>query len=388
MKVIFYVHRTSFIKNWIQNLGEYLKNNDVDVIAFLFDNNNNTTENYNGIRVINISGLHVAGIISKIKAIKPDAFITLGYQSIIELLLVRISKILDMKCIYIQHGIISLKYSSLFSRICTIKFYLSLKKYLYFFLLYSEFLLFYKRKFIIELRILMKRLLSNNFKGMGIDKYLLFSKDAYNIHKRIFNYSDNEVDIIGYPVFMKKSSLKITKTCILRDKKYVLYLHENFIQFNLTKITYEEEREYLTKIIKTTNDNGFLFVIQLHPLESIQNYMEFSKNENVLVIQTNNLAGLVNNSSFVIGHSSTALLIPILLNKPLLLFDYPKLVISYDFYSDVGIKVKSLIYYSEILNSPNEIDVMKYKSFREKYLGTRNNFEDFANSIVKFIKSK
>jgi len=388
MKVLFYVHRISFIKNWVQNLGEYLKDNNVDVFVFLFDNNDNTTENDTGINVINISGLHVPGIISRIRVIKPDVFITLGYQSIIELLLVRISRSLNIKCIYIQHGIISLHNSTLFARIGTKNLYSSIITYLYYFILYSEYLLFYKCKLIIELRILMNKLFRNSSEGMGINKYLLFSKNAYNIHKRIFNYLDNEVEIIGYPVFAKRSSLKITSTFIPRNKKYVLYLQDNFIQANFTEISYEEEREYLAKIIKTTKDNGFLFVIQLHPLENIENYIDFSKNENIFVIQVNNLANIVKSSSFVIGHSSAALFTAILLNKPLLLFDYPKLVISLDFFSEVGIHVKSLIHYSEILNSLNEIDAMKYNSFKEKHLGTKNNFEDYGKAIVNFIQSQ
>jgi hypothetical protein len=388
MKVLFFTYRTTFILNWVQNLEPYFKNRDIETYVFCLDDSFLDFPNHKGLNITNISSFNMTYIIQILKVMKPDALIVLGYRSLMELLMIRISKFLNIKTIYIQHGILSNKYISLFSKNKKGEFYKSFKRQMKYLKLFSNFVFMHHINCIHEIKIILNTLFLNNFKNIGFDKFLLFSQDAYMVHKKLFNFTDNQFEIIGYPVFVKKSNLKIISTVIPRNKKYVLYIHQNFIQSNNTKITYEEEREYLTEIIKATNDRGFLFVIQLHPAESIKNYMEFSKNENVLVIQNDNLTDIVNNSSFVIGHWSTGLLIPILLNKPLLIFNYPKLIISYDFYSDVGIQVKSLNYYSKILNSQKEIDVKKYNSFREKYLGTKNHFEDFANAIVKFIQSK
>lgn len=388
MKVLFFIYRTNFIRNWVQNIKPYFENMDIEIYVFCLDDSFLDFPNYKGFNITNISSFKIIDILQILKAIKPDALIVLGYRSLLELLMVRISKLLNIKTIYMQHGIVSEEDLSLFFEKNKNEFIISFKRYIKYLKLFSEYLFIQHVKIIHEIKVLIKAFFFANYKNMGLDKFLLFSQHGYIFHKKIFHFSDNQVEIIGYPVFMKKSNLKIIPTVIPRNKKYVLYIHQNFIQSNNTKITYEEEKEYLNEIIKTTNDCGFLFVIQLHLSESIENYKEFYRNDDVIVIQNNNLAGLVNNCSFVVGHFSTVLLIPILLNKPLLLFDYPKIVVSPDFYNDVGIQIKSLIYYSKILNSPNAIDVIKYKSFREKHLGTKNHFEDFANAIVKFIQSK
>jgi len=101
-----------------------------------------------------------------------------------------------------------------------------------------------------------------------------------------------------------------------RDKNIILWLDEALVEMNT--IT-EDERIYELGIIaKAAAQNGYDVIVKSHPASDITMIKEFCKSRPHLhFIEKAELGILVWLSSFTIGHSSTALLLPVILGRPI-----------------------------------------------------------------------
>jgi hypothetical protein len=387
MKIIFYIHRNNYLQNWILNLSPFLLQNNVKIYVFHrkdFDPH----LKYQDVELINISKYNITEILFELNRIKPNLFLLFGFRSFFELLLVRICKYLNIRVTYIQHGIISLNYVSFSSRIRSINIWVSLKDYINYFMVFIQYILLNNKKFTHELRLFTKSLFFSNLKDVGFNQFLLFSQDAYDVHEKIFFYDRFSVKIIGYPVFKNIRESQSQKLVNTNNKSKILYIHENFVQLNLTKINYSQEIDYLKKIHEISKRCGYEFNVQLHPMEDIKKYIEMYDDVDIQFYQENNLDAIVKDSSIVIGHSSTALFVPILLGKPLITLNYPFSKIHLNTFEDVAFSVDTFNDYENVLMNPEKLNsrLGRYNDFRRKFLGMFNSYEDYSYAILESLE--
>jgi hypothetical protein len=391
MKIVFFIYRTSFINNWVQKLKPFFDDKNVEVNILCLDNSYKDYNDYKEYNIINISKLNSKQIKNLLTEINPKAVILLGYRSLMEMLLVRISKLLNIGLIYIQHGVLDEEDLKTFSGKSKLEMIKSFKKQIKYLNLFLQLIFIKNVNFKNEFKILFNAVFFANYKNIGFDKFLIFSENGNLFHKKLFQYDDSQLDIIGYPVFThsKFNSLDLVLNKDL-TKKYILYIHQNFIDTNLTSINYDEEKTYILSLSKICIKYGYQFLIQLHPLDNIKKYKDLYAFEDISFVQNGNIPDLVFNSTMVFGHFSTAMFIPILLNKPLVVLTYPKILFQYDhLFDNVGIHIKNSQELNLMLGNTTEFKNLtsNYDSFRKLNLGNSNSFEDYSNSILEFINT-
>lgn len=375
------------MRNWILNICPLLIQNNVKIYVF-YREEFIDHKKHKEIELINISKFGTSEILCEIKRINPNLFLLFGYRSFFELLLVRMCNYLNIQVTYIQHGMISLKYVSFWSRIRSITLLTSIKNYLHYTKIFFQFIILSRENLLHELDVFIKALFLTDYKNVGFNQFLLFSQDAYAVHKKIFSYDEISVKIIGYPVFLNSTDIDSQVLVNNPQRLKILYFHENFIQMNLTKISYNQEINYITEIAKISKKYGYDFAIQLHPMESIEKYTSLCKNQEVKMYQESRLDVLVREFSIVVGHSSTALFVPIVLGIPLITLKYPYCTFIVNTFDDVALSANSLQEYENLLNNPGILSskLTRYNNYKKMHLGTLNSYEDYSIAILTSLK--
>ncbi|MBN2638845.1 MAG: hypothetical protein JXR65_07145 [Bacteroidales bacterium] len=347
-----------------------------------------STDTIDGIKLINISKYELTEIYYLIKRINPNLFVIFGFRSFFELILIRLFNFLNVNIIYIQHGLISRNHISFFSRISSVNFKTSFVNYLHFTKLFFQFINLNPRNVFREIKIIIRALFFTRYSNVGIDEFYLFSKEAFKVHEKIFSFSERDAKIIGYPLFKVKTNIPSQTVINNTLKKRVLYIHENFIQMKLTKINYHQERDYIQEIATLSKQYGYDFIMQLHPMEDFVKYSNLYKETDIKLFQEGTLNDLVNESSIILGHSSTALFVPILLGKPLIILGFPGSKLKIDEFADVSLTLGSLKEYESLLCNPENLisKLGNYGAYKEEHLGTQNSYEDYCNLILGFLQ--
>ena len=155
-RIAFYSHRVFFIENWIKPLSLFL-DCEVFVLHIQSIERLNLPE-YPNLKLIDVSWFSAKQIQNTIKSIQPNILISLGFKSIMELLIVRICKQLNIEVIFLEHGLFTKDTTKHHFKNAKSDFLLVLKKQSNFILKYLQFLLLTQNK-IKEARILVQVLI-------------------------------------------------------------------------------------------------------------------------------------------------------------------------------------------------------------------------------------
>jgi len=172
------------------------------------------------------------------------------------------------------------------------------------------------------------------------DYALVYSQDDKTYFHEAFGYPFSRVTIVGNynldPLHAFTTARDDTKKCI----SYVVYIESGFSDPKYTipghtEIAVANEVIAMAKIL---HGYGYNTVLKLHPSSDYSDLPKLiSSYEFITVVDSCDLAELIGNSSIVIGQGSTVLMMPLVLLKPIVIPDISPLRLSESVYARQGI---------------------------------------------------
>ncbi len=207
---------------------------------------------------------------------------------------------------------------------------------------------------------------------LNINANIKFISGSSITKKNTLNIYNHNFD---YDLFLKEKKNKYKR------KKYILFIDQNFEEsFDLKENKYifqYDKTQYWPPLIKffnkIKNDFGYDIKILSHPRRKNKKYskMKFLNNRSF---------ELISSCSAVFAHDSTAIQIPILLNKPIIFVTSN--YINKDIYRKNSIKLFSEEIGAKIVN----VDIDKISKLKFNF--NKKLYKNYINKFVKHKKSK
>ncbi|MHB9140341.1 MAG: hypothetical protein ACYC25_00510, partial [Paludibacter sp.] len=285
-------------------------------------------------------------IYKALEKIKPDLVITLNTTSIMDRAVILAAKKLNIRTIFIMHGVIPLgnQLETLINsdeNLNTISFKLTkAKKYLKYYLpnyLYSEFK-YDKKKFLkfTWLKVAISHFRSPRYSTyfpvhpyeLIQDKCLIYA----NVFKKYYEevgYPNTSITVVGNPSYselfrkienkdFKISNLPESIANLIKEKhEYAVYVDDGLYVNQIDGWDKNYMKTHLVIIANQCLNMDIKLIVKVRPSTEIDEiYIEHS---NLIYVKDLSLFDLVFYAKFCIGHISTALQIPIILNKPIII---------------------------------------------------------------------
>lgn len=323
MNIVFYTHKASMIRNWVLPLSQFL-----DANIYVFHINSLDKEKLfecAPVQLIDIAEYSATDIIKKFEQIKPAAFISLGFRSLIELLLRRVCKRLSIKAIYLEHGLFTVDTAALNMSNAKGRPAYVTRKYLNFMSKYLQFV-FCGKNWIREVQILYWSFFRKKYSVSRYDKALFFAEHGFAETNKLFSYPIQDVMFCGYPLFHSNAEAARVVNGgheTGNQSRAVVYVHQPFILNRQTSITYKEEVGFVEEIWGVLKGDFDSFQLLLHPRESLSRYQKLFEKTEIEIIQKPNDYNVFLNKDLIIGHYSTALLYPLYFKIQTIVMEYP-----------------------------------------------------------------
>jgi hypothetical protein len=367
MKIVYFDYWTKGCYNF-EAIDTLLKLNKHDTILLHVNSFRSQEEDnceVNNIKTFEIKELNTIMIYNALKILKPDVIITLNTTGILDRTLVLSARKLKIKTFFLMHGLIPIdekleneiklntQINNLFYKFKkSIKY---LKYYIpnYLFSLYKyDYKLIFKFKWLYVL----KSHFSKPYKSMYFpfnteevlhDKCLIYSK-VFQKYYSDLGYDNQNIVVVGNPTYnelfkkienatfnYKNLPEKIIE--IINNKySYAVYIDDGLYIYSYDNWDKEYMKFHLLSIAERLQKENTKLVVKIRPSTDIQEI--FVDHPNIYFCKDVSFYDLVYYSKFTIGHVSTALNIPVILNKPIVIpgFDKSKNITDYYIKNKVG----------------------------------------------------
>lgn len=388
--IAFYIRNTSFFNNYIKPYSDVLleKGHKVIILHTNSLTQDLSKEKINDIEIesYDLGKNSIKSIIFYLKSKNIEAVVSINFHSPMDLLVNRLLNYIKIKSVYMEHGILPNvpgKYIAPPNKWNSIK---RLSKY---FSKYISFT-FVSGKPFNELNVLFNSLVKKQYSLAPYNHYLLYAPRSYKTMSKVYNMDKINVEYSGYPIQITDNTTNKTTDYI---DKNLLYIHQPYVFHKIGDCTYQDEFFYLKSLGDIAKNAGYKLSIKLHPLESENKYKNALENNNIIISDKNlDLSLLVNNSTAVLGHYSTALFVALKLNKPIIQVA-PKCFnknINFKFFEKVSLQAYSNDNLFNILKSDNRLfeKIKYYPPFFKEIIGNINSYEHRILKLLELIKIK
>ena len=223
------------------------------------------------------------------------------------------------------------------------------------------------------------------------DKALVYANRYKQFFHEKYGYPLDKIEVTGNPSLDPVAQLKrdngveetresfLNEYGIAVDKPVVTYLASPFVEIGYKGWTSENRVEQLKMFHRCCDQSGFHLVIKLHPATKDPAIFKLADEiAGITVISYIELSKLIYFSSAVIGHHSSTLLIPIVLNKPLFIPRWGLMEYLNDRFSDKDVAYP--------VDTPNDL-VGYLNRVRMESLGVKNsdNKTQYMEDYVTFM---
>jgi len=385
--IVFFVSYLNYVTNWIEPLYSFLQAKGYNIVVFHMQSlcfglfvNSEIADKY---VAYDMGKMKIREIKQILAELNPKAVVFFDFKSFAQFIVLRITKHLGIRSIYIQHGL----YNSNIFKYIQAKKKSSFLRYLFHFKQYFQ--LLGKHNIIKELKLAYKYFRQSDLINTKYDHAVVYSPYNLSVIQEKIRFEESKVKYSGYPITKFDDELLIKpKPHQFSKKKKILYLQQGFIPA-YTHINYKMEHVYFKNIIDLCREYGFDFEIRLHPREDYELYKDMIKEERIIFDKENTLLDQISTSDLVVGHWSTAIFCAVLLNKPVIILFYPGFESSTDIFDEVALHARSYDEFENIIRSPKKWNtkLSLYEAFREKHIGKNNSYEHQANTLIKSIEN-
>ena len=322
-------------------------------------------------------------LVSFFKKKNIDVVVQFAFQSLRDTIIRYLAKSAGIPVIFMEHGILAKNVSGKITK--SAKNVHSFIKYFYYFLRIIKIGFLEKKAEL--LKISYQVFLKKRYYKLPFDNYILYSQYSQEVVSDFFGNISGKIVFSGYPIYKNEEEKSQIES--LNVENSVVYIQSPFIQYNLTKITADEEKIFYNKIYQAVNKLGYSLKIILHPNVNKRDYeVFFDKSANVQFYQNDNNTQIIKRAKFVIGQHSTLNFAAVVLQKPIIFLEYPETKISVDIFDDISIRT-NIDNLKKIFsdNAVIESKIQLYNNFIDRYIGTNNTFQHRVKSILKSIKA-
>ena len=383
--IIIFISSLTYVKNWIDPLHLFFRKKDINVIIFhmhsLRYEDKSIPESSIEYVSYDIGRLNIKKVIELLEKQRPDAVLFFHFKSFADYIVLRLTKLLNIRSIYLQHGI----YSSKVFNFVTVSKVSGLKRYLFHFRQFVQFIFIKSVNIVSELNLVIRYFFNNNLKGTKYDHAILYSKYNLDYIQENFCFNEDQVKYSGFPAVQFQDQLTSTINLSKKEKR-ILFLQEKMIPAH-TSISYDQEHKYFRTVINISVKYNFKITMRLHPRVDHEFYNKMLSDDEVNVDNHTSLYDQILSADIIIGNMSTALFAAVINKKPIITIFYPGFKPLTDIFDKIAIKAPNYNSLDNIFQSPDmwmeKLSI--YDDFIDKYIGRNNSYENQANTILKLI---
>jgi hypothetical protein len=327
------------------------------------------------------------GLTRTLKAAKQEAvccLVMLGFRSLLDLLVLRAARVLGIPTLYMEHGLFIAGSAEKFRMSSKTK---SLSRYARLAGMYFLFLIGRLRFLVGDIVLLARAMLRNDYSCVRHDHALFYAEHGYTKLKPLFYFTQDEVSFAGYPLVATDRELQeIQQQARISEARMVLFVHQAFAADGLCSLDIEHETAFYRALSAAVERNNYHAVIKIHPRAPFDDYKQALQGSMTVVGAGESLGHLVAQSSIVVGQCSTALFMPVVLRRPLIIIDLPGVQDIYlRVFEQVGIRARTVQEFEQILSDHRMLHsrLSSYGAFQKYYIGADNTFQQQADTIVK-----
>lgn len=367
MKIVYFDYWTEGIHNFVPLNSELIKKGHETILLHVgsFNFDVPREEIIHGILCRDVKYYKTSLIYKMLEIERPDIVITLNTTLVLDRALALSCRSLNIKSIFLMHGIRNLgssneklvelmekTYNSIFTKFAKIGKYLNIVIPNY---VYSQWM---NNKYDVLLCKFVKVLYSyfdNPGRSMYFPKYscellsdkcLVYSNNDSEYYEKI-GYDKKDIAVVGNPKYdsffnsINSDSFSVSelpqsvRDVVRSGGRYALYLDEGFpAQGEMGGVTIEKRREFVAKCAERLYRDGILLVVKLHPVSEVY---EFGDDVGNCIIEDCCLDGLIKFSEFCICSFSTTINNCVLMGKPVLVPKWMWVDELPSFFIDVGV---------------------------------------------------
>ena len=383
--IIIFISSLTYVKNWIDPLHQFFSKNNINVIIFhmhsLRYEDKSIPESSIEYVSYDIGRLNIKKVIALLEKQRPDAVLFFHFKSFADYIVLRLTKLLNIRSIYLQHG----AYSSKVFNFVTVSKVSGLKRYLFHFRQFVQFIFVKSVNIVNELNLVIKYFINNNLKGTKYNYTILYSKYNLDYIQEKFSFNEEQVRYSGFPVVQFQDQLKST-TNLSKKEKRILFLQEKMIPA-YTTISFNQEHEYFQNIINKCVKYNYNITMRLHPRVDYEFYNKMLENDEITIDNDTSLFNQILAADFIIGNMSTALYAAVINKKPIITIFYPNFKKITNIFNEIAINAPDYNTLENIFQSPNKWNkkLSLYDDFIDKYIGRNNSYENQVKTILDLI---
>jgi hypothetical protein len=366
MKILYFDYWT---KGWFnfKDIDKKLKEKNHETVLLHVDSFRDVKyENFEecNIYTIEIKALNTNMVFNALAELKPDVIITLNTTGLLDRSLVLAARKLNIKTVFLMHGLIPVgdkleNEIKLNTKINQISYKLNKSiKYLKYYIpnyLYSLYKYDYKLIFKFKWLEVLHSHFDKPYRTMYFplypfeilqDKCLIYSKAFFNYYSEV-GYDRENIITVGNPTYnelfkkIEESSFSLFNLpdevikIIDKSEKYAVYIDDGLYIYSYDNWDYEYMKNHLKLIADRLLLEKIKLVVKVRPSTDIVDI--FIDHPNILYYKDVSFYDLVYFSTFAIGHISTAMNIPVILNKPIIVPKFGKSKSITDYYVGNGV---------------------------------------------------
>jgi hypothetical protein len=182
------------------------------------------------------------------------------------------------------------------------------------------------------------------------DLALVYSEEDKQLFSSCFGYQDDHVTVVGnynlddLHAVHQRHSTSIPKS---DSDKYIVYVENGFSNPKYTVAGWTEDlvADEVDGLAGICREFGYKLILKLHPSSDYSTLVErVADHANIETVLHCDLGELIAGADFVVGQSSSVLMMALAVRKPVVILDLPPLELKITTYADrkMGVMVKSL----------------------------------------------
>ncbi len=332
--------------------------------------------------IVEISGWNFDDLHSYLQSALPAAVVMFTFRSLIDILLIRVCRQLRIPSLYVQHGFfINTKYVMANKRASVARY----RRYLRW---YGRFLARNKPpEMLKEVATALRAVTRVDYTHMSFDASMFFAKAGFDDAAQFFDFPRDRVFFSGYPIAPTRERLQEMRSRQVKTKRAV-YIHQPFVRDRFTHLTADEEIVYLRSLGAACRSAGYELVFRPHPRESAEHYSRELQGADIEVDTARPTTEAIADASVVLGQFSTTLFTAILLEKPVVIVDYPGLAEDYyRLFEPVATRVSDAAGLRAVLATPAAAaSTGALEGFRDRFVGSQNNYQHRAETLLSIVE--
>jgi len=224
------------------------------------------------------------------------------------------------------------------------------------------------------------------------DLALVYSEDDKQLFCSCFGYREDQINVVGNYNLDDMHAVHqrhLTSASKGGSSKYLVYVENGFSdpKYTVTGWTEDLVADEVEGLADICGEFGYKLILKLHPSSDYSTLVERATDHaNIETVLHCDLAELIAGADFVVGQSSSVLMMAVAVRKPVVILDLPPLELKITTYADrkMGVLVKSLDEFRTVLCEAHDgrLSFSGQSEVAERFIGP---FDGKASSRISDI---